>query len=156
MLLRVAAPFLLTLSAFTLSIDTAASQAAPKLTRLGTLTCTTGDAPQRPAADAKLSCNFEASSGASGNFTGFIARKGRADLPAGKRVLIWSVLAPRADIGIRDLAGEYRGTTGGRTAGRLVGGSNRSIVLQPVTSTSQVGDQPVPTVLRLRLEPTRA
>ena len=126
------------------------------LATAGTLTCTTTDPANPSAVDAKLSCRFQATSGAEGSFTGHMARKGLADLPPGRRVLVWTVLAGKTDVEPRALAGRYSGETGGQTAGRLKGGQGNSIVLQPVTVTSQVGDNPAPSALELRLEPVRA
>lgn len=134
----------------------AEAQSSPALSNAGTLTCTTSETAPEATADAKLSCRFQAVSGRDGGFTGTIARKGPADLPPGKRVLVWSVLAAKPDVELRALAGKYVGETGGQTAGRLKGGEGNSIVLEPVTITSQVGDTPVPSVLELRLEPVRA
>ncbi len=128
----------------------------PPLSAVGTLTCTTSDAPKRTRADVNLSCEFQGLAGGEGNFTGHIARKGPAKLPSGKRVLMWAVLAPHLDVEPRMLEGKYRGLTGGKHAGRLVGGGNGAIVLRPVTITSQVGDMPVASVLELRLKPVKA
>ena len=131
------------------------AQSSP-LTTAGTLTCTTGDAPKRARADVSLSCEFQGLAGGVGNFTGYITRKGPAKLPSGKRVLMWAVLAPHRDVEARMLEGKYRGSTGGRHAGRLVGGGNGAILLRPVTITSQVGDIAVASVLELRLKPVKA
>ena len=126
------------------------------LSNIGRLTCTTSETPPTALADAELSCSFQSASGKSGDFTGYIARVGESDLPPGKRVLAWFVLTANNDAGLRDLSGAYEGRTGGEPAGRLVGGRSNSIVLQPTTVTSQIGEVPVPTILRLRLEPLRA
>jgi hypothetical protein len=54
-------------------------------------------------------------------------------------VILWGVVAPTADIGAGALAGDYRGVTGsvaavyGVGANALIGGSDKSIVLQPVS-----------------------
>lgn len=129
---------------------------AAGVSTIGTLTCTTSDVHKRRApTDAKLSCSFAGRSGVGANFTGSIARKGRADLPEGKRVLIWSVLAPPGDHDAGVLSGEYKGVTGGNRPGRLTGGKNGAIVLQPVTASSQLGDRPTASVLRLVLQPLR-
>jgi hypothetical protein len=93
--------------------------------------------------------------GQDGGFDGSIKRKGAADLPPGKRVLVWTVLALKTDVEPRAMAGTYVGETGGQTAGRLKGGVDDNIVLEPVTVTSQVGDNPVPSVLELRLDPVK-
>lgn len=130
---------------------------AASLATVGTLTCTTSDTTPQAAADAKLSCRFHnVTGGGDGGFTGTITRKGKADLPDGKRVLVWSVLAAKADVELSALAGKYVGETGGQVAGRLRGGENNTIFLQPVTVTSQVGDVPVPSALELRLDPVKA
>ena len=137
---------------------TAASAQAQKddHTRVGTLTCTTSDLPPQSGADAELSCNFKPISGQDETFKGYIARAGQADIPPGKRVLMWSVLAPKDEIDPRALAGRYAGETGGTPPGRMAGGEGNAIVLQPATAESQIDDTPAPTVLELRLEPLKA
>lgn len=128
---------------------------AVTLYNVGTLTCTTMDAAEDALADAQLSCSLNSASGKHGNFTGYIARVGQADVPQGKRVLVWSVLSTKQDVQLEALAGTYTGETGGRVAGRLIGGAGRAILLQPTTLTSQIGGTPAPSVLQLRLEPSR-
>jgi hypothetical protein len=155
-----------TLSALIVAAGAASAQ-TPDVTlhNLGTLTCTTHEAPPEATADAQLSCRFKSTSGEEGTFTGYIARIGQADLPPGKRVLAWTVLSSSKDIGLRALAGVYAGETGGEAArpllggepeGRMLGGEGNAIILQPTTVTSQLDGAPVPTVLRLRLEPVEA
>lgn len=124
------------------------------LTNLGTLSCTTGDAARGSKADATLSCTFRGASGLEGDFTGRIVRGGSADLPGGKRVLVWSVLSEKADAQLKDIEGEYTGITGGGGAHALVGGADRAIHLQPLTTAAP--DGPAPTVLELRFQPTKA
>ena len=131
-------------------------QSNAPLANVGTLTCTTDELPPESVADAELSCAFKAPSGEDGNFTGFIARRGMADLPPGKRVLVWSVLAPNEKVDLPSLAGTYAGETGGEPPGRLIGGEKKDIVLQPSTAESQVGNVRAPTVLQLRLQPIKA
>ena len=54
-------------------------------------------------------------------------------------VILWGVIAPTADVGPGALAGDYGGVTGDFAAGygvganALVGGSSKSIVLQPLS-----------------------
>jgi hypothetical protein len=145
----------LVLALAVMATDTSA-QGQSNLTRVGTLSCTTDALPPESVADAELSCNFEAVSGRSERFTGFIARQGMADLPPGKRILIWSVLAPKKEIDPRSLSGRYAGETGGKPPGQMAGGEGNAIVLQPSTPESQIGDTLVPTMLSLRLEPLKA
>ena len=60
-------------------------------------------------------------------------------------VLAWGVFAPVAQFGPGDLAGDYAGAQGSATLGVgvggnvLVGGSNNSIALQPLSVQGQVG-----------------
>ena len=129
---------------------------AQSLSVAGTLSCTTSESGQAAQADAILSCRFQSPKGLDGDLTGKIARIGEADLPSGKRVLIWSVLAPSANIVLGDLEGQYSGETGGTTTGRLAGGKVKNIVLDPVNRTVQTGEAPVPTVLELELQAVRA
>lgn len=140
---------LLTLS----SIATA--QGTVTLANAGTLACTAEEPSRFEAVDADLSCRFHAFFGEDASFTGHITRRGSATLPPGTRVLVWSVLAPSAEIGNDKIAGTYSGVTGG-TSGSLASGAERGIVLQPVSFTSQIDDSPAMTVLELNLEPARA
>jgi hypothetical protein len=128
------------------------TRAEETLTIVGTLTCLTSEAPADPRSDASLSCNFKPISGLDSNYDGHIARVGPPDLPSGKRVLVGSVLAAKpVDVGA--LTGTYHGETGGRPAGILNG--DNAVRLEPVTHASQIGDEPIPTILELRLETTK-
>lgn len=137
-----------------LCLSGASAGAQQTFTTLGTLTCTTSEPSAPTRRDANLSCHFRASSGGDGNYTGHITRHGPADLPPGKRVLIWTVLAQGA-AAARDLSGSFQGETGGTPTSALIGGQNNSIRLEPVTTTSQIGDQPKATVLTLTLAPRK-
>lgn len=139
-----------------LALAIPATSAQPRTTNLGTLTCTTGETPPQAATDATLSCSFKGQAGLDGDFTGRIRREGPADIPAGKRVLVWSVLSEQPKVDLAGLEGEYRGVTGGAQLGVLVGGAGGAIRLQPMTSTAPPGGPPVPALLELRLKPTRA
>lgn len=127
---------------------------ATNLSAVGSLMCTTTDRPGNSAVDARLSCQFQGLSGGDGALTGRLTRKGPAHLPLGKRVFMWTVLSDQREVAARGIAGRYKGFTGGRHRGRLVGGRNGSIVLRPLSS--QIGDRPMPTLLELRLAPVRA
>jgi hypothetical protein len=60
-------------------------------------------------------------------------------------VMVWTVLGSTTDIEGRGLAGNYAGATAdvaigiGGGAKVLVGGSNKSVVLQPVSVQGQTG-----------------
>jgi hypothetical protein len=59
--------------------------------------------------------------------------------------LVWTVLAPTAQVGLGDLAGNYAGAQanasvgGGAGANALIGGSNNSVALQPLSVQGQAG-----------------
>lgn len=128
-----------------------AQEPQSELANAGTLTCTTTEEVLSPPAEVVLSCSFQGESGNAADFTGIVARPRPDDFPSGKRVLIWFVLASE-QIQPSDLIGQYVGQTGGEAAKRLVGGRDSAIVLDPATATSQIGGEPQPTVLDLRLE----
>ena len=132
------------------STSSAASAQPPRLANVGTLTCTTQETPPRSAAGEILSCSFKGESGVDANFTGTITRKGAADFPAGKHVLVWSVLAAKPNVKAETVSGVYRGRTGSEASGQLVS-QNAEIVLAPLTAPPDAA----PTVLEIRLEPAK-
>jgi Protein of unknown function (DUF992) len=60
-------------------------------------------------------------------------------------VLVWAVFAPTANIGPGALAGNYAGATAGATVGLgvganvLIGGSNQTVTLQPLSIEGNTG-----------------
>jgi hypothetical protein len=75
--------------------------------------------------------------------------------------LAWGVYAPAARLGPGDLAGDYAGAQGSATLGVgvggnvLIGGSNNSIALQPLSVQSQVGVNIAAGLASLELRPGR-
>jgi Protein of unknown function (DUF992) len=75
--------------------------------------------------------------------------------------LAWGVYAPAARLGPGDLAGDYAGAQGSATLGVgvggnvLIGGSNNSIALQPLSVQSQVGVNIAAGLESLELRPGR-
>lgn len=132
----------------------AGADAQQALTNLGTLTCTTSEPSAESGRDANLSCQFRSLSGRDSTYAGHITRRGQADIPPGKRVIVWTVLARDTEAD-RDISGSFRGTTGGTPTTALIA-ENKTVRLEPVTVTSQIGDQPTETVLQLMLTPTKA
>ena len=132
-----------------------AAHSQPSLTNLGTLTCTVDGAPADPRADVKLSCSFKATAGESRNYEGVATRRGAADFPPGKHVLVWSVVGTSTG-DAPGLAGVFRGETGGSGTSALIGGANGSVRLEPVTGAAQIDAAKALTVLSLTLAPTRA
>jgi hypothetical protein len=76
-------------------------------------------------------------------------------------VLAWGVFAPVNRLGPGDLAGNYAGAQGSATLGVgvggnvLVGGSNNSIALQPLSVQGQVGVAVAAGLESLELRPGR-
>jgi hypothetical protein len=75
--------------------------------------------------------------------------------------LAWGVYAPVARLGIGDLSGNYAGAQGSASVGvgvggnALVGGSNNSIALQPLSVQGQVGLSVAAGLESLELRPGR-
>jgi hypothetical protein len=92
-----------------------------------------------------MNCVFKPSSGPEQYYSGTRARVG-VDLgvQAGAAIL-WAVFAPTRQLGWGELAGTYAGVSADAAAGlgiganALVGGSNNTIVLQPLSVEGQVG-----------------
>ena len=91
-----------------------------------------------------LRCTF-AGSGRTEHYAGSIRRFGVDIGYTSAGVLIWAVLAPTSNLAPGALAGEFVGATGSATVGVgaganvLVGGSNRTISLQPVSFEGSTG-----------------
>lgn len=120
----------------------------------GTLACTMEPLPTLATPEAELSCTFSGVSGRTSTLKGFVSRQ-QAAVPAGKRVLVWSVLARSQGIEAEALVGQYIGPTGVGQLSRLVN-KEASVVLEPMSSGSQLGDEAGLTVLALRLEAVKA
>lgn len=93
----------------------------------------------------ELRCTFRPASGGSEQYVGTIRRVGvDVALPANVGIA-WAVFAPTRQIGPGDLSGNYGGASASATAvvgvgaNALVGGSNNTIALQPVSLQGQTG-----------------
>jgi hypothetical protein len=93
----------------------------------------------------KLACSFTPTSGASERYTGRVTRVGLDVGITGKGVLIWGGSSPHSGYARYALAGHYGGASAeasliaGLGAKVLVGGSHKSLALQPVSVKGQVG-----------------
>jgi hypothetical protein len=96
--------------------------------------------------ETRLNCIFRPTAG--GPVHGYTAIIRRAGLDLGVTAesgVAWGVFAPTRIIGPGDLGGVYGGVTAGATVGVggsanvLVGGSNNSYALQPLSLGAQVG-----------------
>jgi hypothetical protein len=93
----------------------------------------------------EFDCVFRADGGGQYPYVGVVRRVG-LDLGFQQRIaMAWLVLAPTARVGPGDLAGGYGGVSAGVALGIgaganiLVGGSNNTFALQPVSVAGQTG-----------------
>jgi hypothetical protein len=95
-----------------------------------------------------VTCVFRPSPGQPGRpeqYVGTIRRFGLDLGVTGRTVMVWAVFAPSNNIGRGDLVGDYGGVSGQATVGAglganvLVGGSNRTVSLQPLSVEGSVG-----------------
>lgn len=112
---------------------------------IGTLTCTVeGGAGFIVGSTKNLSCDFQRS-GANERYAGTINKFGLDIGATQKTVIVWTVLAPKADVPTGALKGNYGGVSAEATVGAgiganaLIGGFDKSIVLQPLSVQAQTG-----------------
>jgi hypothetical protein len=93
----------------------------------------------------RMKCVFKPKVGVVQQYT---ATEGRIGLDIGitaSTVMVWAVFAPSANLQPGALAGRYAGVSGdialglGVGANALIGGSSRSIALQPLSLEGQIG-----------------
>ncbi len=113
----------------------------------GTLNCTgKGAVGLVLGSKESLTCSYTpASGGASSYYDGTITRVGLDLGVRGKSVMVWTVLGSLSDLRDEALAGNYAGVSADAAAGLgvganiLLGGSDKSIVLQPVSVRAETG-----------------
>ena len=92
-----------------------------------------------------LRCTFAPASGPAEHYSGSIQRFGVDIGFTQAGVLIWAVLAPTSNLAPGALAGNFVGATGSATVGVgaganvLVGGSNKTVSLQPLSIQGNTG-----------------
>ena len=146
------------LCAFVVALSAPAfAQAQP--VRVGGLTCDTGPRVGLVLGSRQqLRCVFRSNAtGRNYTYTGTIGRIGLdLGVTAGGR-LLWAVFAPTSHVGRGTLRGTYVGASGnasfgiGLGANVLIGGSNRTISLQPLSVEGQIGINLAAGVARLTL-----
>jgi uncharacterized protein DUF992 len=108
-----------------------------------------------------VNCTFSPSAGKAETYKGKINKFGVDIGYLNSAVMVWAVFAPTADAKPGNLAGEYVGATGSATVGVgvganvLVGGSNKSFTLQPVSIEGNTGLNVAAGVAALTLEPVK-
>jgi Protein of unknown function (DUF992) len=114
--------------------------------RAGTLTCDTGPRVGLVLGSRQeMQCVFLASDGQRHTYTGLIRRLGLDIGVTRGGTLLWRVFARNSQIGRGTLRGSYVGASGNVALGLglsvkvLIGGSRRSIILQPLSVEGQIG-----------------
>jgi hypothetical protein len=126
--------------------ESASAQARPPL-RVGGLTCSTGPRVGLVLGSRQdMRCVFNASgSGLQYIYTGTIRRVGLDVGVTRGGTLFWAVFARNSQIGQGTLRGNYVGASGNVAVGLglgakvLIGGSRRTITLQPLSVEGQIG-----------------
>ncbi|MFL5042416.1 MAG: DUF992 domain-containing protein [Xanthobacteraceae bacterium] len=148
--------------ALSLALAGSAAAQAPQRPKVGTLTCDiSAGIGMIIGSQKQVQCLFTPAEPAPREvYVGFI-RKFGLDLGATTGgEMVWSVYAPTTGR-IAALAGTYVGATGeatvgaGRGANVLVGGSDRTVTLQPVAVQGQTGLNVAAGVAELELRPVR-
>jgi hypothetical protein len=92
-----------------------------------------------------LKCVYSPKPGVNEHYAGRISKFGVDIGYTQAGVIVWVVVAPSADVAPGALAGHYGGVTAGATVGAglganvLIGGSNKSIALQPLSVEGNQG-----------------
>lgn len=114
--------------------------------QVGSLTCAVaGGAGFIIGSNKALTCTFLNSAGEREIYTGAIRKFGLDIGATSQGTIVWNVFAPSGGIVRGALAGNYGGASAeasvvaGLGANVLLGGSNRSVALQPVSLQGQAG-----------------
>ena len=138
-----------------------AATASAQNVRAGTLTCEgQGSVGLILGSNERLRCTYQPASGAAArSYTGRITRLGLDLGIRGKSVIVWGVLASSNELPGEALVGEFVGAAADASLGLgagaqvLVGGTRKSIVLQPLSVKASVGVNVAAGVAGLRLTP---
>jgi len=129
-----------------LNVSPASAQQQRPRVQVGVLTCAgSGSIGFIIGSKRTLNCTLNVRRGVKYAYEGTIRRWGLDVGVTGPNVLVWSVFAPSRGVRQGDLDGNYAGVSGsvalglGLAGNVLVGGSNRTIALQPVSIEGQAG-----------------
>lgn len=148
--------------ALVLAVVPATAQEAGR-SRVGTLTCSISPGVGMiVAGQRQLSCIYASARGrAREAYEGTVSTLGLDIGATSGGQLVWAVFAPTT-LRHAALAGTYAGATAGGTVGAgvganlLVGGSDRTIALQPVSVQAQTGVNVAAGISRMELRPVAA
>ncbi|HVM81539.1 MAG TPA: DUF992 domain-containing protein [Stellaceae bacterium] len=115
--------------------------------RAGTLTCNVSSGWGFVIGSSRdLRCTYSPSSGGGGeHYSGTVTKFGVDIGYVSSAVIVWAVIAPTGNIAPGSLAGDYGGATASATiavglgGNVLVGGSNNTIALQPLSIEGNTG-----------------
>ncbi len=123
-----------------------ASHASAENVEAGLLTCNIeGGTGFIVGSSKNMNCSFESADGSVERYTGNVKKFGIDIGTTDSATVKWVVLAPTKNIGEGSLRGQYGGLSGEATAGvgvganAMIGGSDRSIILQPFSGQVQTG-----------------
>jgi hypothetical protein len=139
-----------------------ASPAQAQNVQAGTLVCdVSGGIGMIIASQRDMACNFTNSRGEAEVYIGRIRRFGLDIGTTAGGQIVWAVFAPSGRYARGALAGTYGGASAEATvvaglgANVLLGGSNRSVALQPVSLQGQAGLNVAAGVADLQLVPAQ-
>lgn len=135
------------------------AQAQQSGTRVGLLTCNVAAGTSFVFGSTRdITCTFAPTSGASETYAGRIERYGVDVGFLQNARIVWAVVAPTTVVAPGSLAGNYGGVSANATVGVglganvLVGGSNNTVALQPLSIEGNQGLNIALGVAGLRLE----
>ena len=130
--------------------------------QVGTLTCNVASGFGFVFGSTKgVNCTFAGPGGRYEHYIGEISKFGVDIGYTQGGILVWTVFAPTAQLRPGDLAGNYGGGTASATVGvgvganALIGGSNNSFALQPLSIEANRGLNVAAGVAELTLRPER-
>lgn len=128
--------------------------------RVGVLSCKVSGGPGFIFGSSKdLRCSFQGASGKTERYVGSIDKFGIDIGVTGPAAMTWAVFAPTTDMRRGALAGNYAGVSAEATVGVgvganvLVGGSDETISLQPLSVQGQTGLNAALAISGLALRP---
>ena len=150
------------LAAASLVASIAGASAQQRMVRVGVLECRGGASVGFVVGSVtNLGCVLRAEGVPEDRYVATIRKVGLDLGITQETALAWSVFAPIAQLGPGDLSGNYAGAQGSASLGVgaggnvLVGGSNNSIALQPLSLQGQVGVNIAAGLESLELRPGR-
>jgi hypothetical protein len=127
-------------------VSSATSAMAQERVQVGVLDCRGTTNSFIVGSVTELNCAYRPSSGSPGEYYGATMRRAGLDIGINQQIAVaWAVFAPSRGIGRGELAGSYVGAAASATVGvgvganALIGGSNNTIALQPLSVQGQTG-----------------